>query len=137
MLLPKPRNTALALGTVKRGGVVSFEPQGPGVLFGALDPAKRRWYVPQELFNEYQWRQWEYSNYARDHYQRYVSSIREGDYYYDLYGNLITRGWLVFNNSQTQPRQFGSSVLKSRNFEGWFSGSGHLGRLQGPAPLRP
>ena len=25
----------------------------------------------------------------------------EGDYYYDLYGNLITRGWLVFNNSQT------------------------------------
>ena len=29
-------------GTVKRGGVVSFEPQGAGVLFGALDPAKRR-----------------------------------------------------------------------------------------------
>ena len=109
-------------GTVKRGGVVSFEPQGPGVLFGSLDPAKRKWYVPQELFNEYQWRQWEYSNYARDHYQRYVSAIREGDYYYDLYGNLITRGWLIFNNSQTQPRQFGSSVLKSRNFEGWFSG---------------
>ena len=106
-------------GTVKRGGVVSFEPQGPGVLFGSLDPAKRKWYVPQELFNEYQWRQWEYSNYARDHYQRYVSAIREGDYYYDLYGNLITRGWLIFNNSQTQPRQFGSSVLKSRNFEGW------------------
>ena len=51
----------------------------------------------------------EYSNYARDHYQRYVSAIREGDYYYDLYGNLVTRGWLVFNNSQTQP---GSSALR-------------------------
>ena len=32
------------LGTVKSGGVLSFEPQGPGVMFGALDPAKRRWY---------------------------------------------------------------------------------------------
>jgi hypothetical protein len=110
------------LGTVKRGGTISFEPQGPGVLFGALDPAKRKWYVPQELFNEYRWRQWEYSNYAREPYQRYVSAIREGDYYYDLYGNFITRGWLIFNNSQSQPRQFGSSVLKSNNFEGWFSG---------------
>ena len=40
------------LGTVQQGGAVSFEPQGSGVLFGALDPAKRKWYVPQELYNE-------------------------------------------------------------------------------------
>ncbi len=39
------------LGTIKQGGGVYFEPQGPGVLFGALDPAKRRWYVPEELYN--------------------------------------------------------------------------------------
>ena len=110
------------LGTVQRGGEVSFEPMGPGVLFGALDPAQRRWYVPQELFNEYQWRQWEYSNYARQHFERYVSIVTEGDSFYDLYGNYITRGWVIYNNSQTQPRQFGSSLLKASRFQNWFSG---------------
>ena len=43
------------LGTVKRGGRVSFEPTGPGVLFDALDPVIRKWYVPQELYAEYGW----------------------------------------------------------------------------------
>ncbi|MEE3257741.1 MAG: hypothetical protein VX293_00890, partial [Candidatus Latescibacterota bacterium] len=109
------------LGQVKRGGVVSFAPEGSGVMFGALDPALRKWYVPQELFNEYQWRQWEYSNYARDHFRSYVSTTLEGDHYYDLYGNYITHGWLIFNNSQTQPRQFGSSVLKAGRFNSWFN----------------
>ena len=51
------------LGDVKRGGRVSFEPTGPGVLFDALDPVVRKWYVPQELYAEYGWRQREYSNY--------------------------------------------------------------------------
>ncbi len=110
------------LGDVRRGGEISYEPRGPGVLFGALDPAVRKWYVPQELYSEYRWKQWEYSNYARQHYQRYVNIAREGDYYYDLYGNFITRGWLIFNNSQSQPKQFGSSVLKNDSFNGWFSG---------------
>ena len=110
------------LGSVKRGGELSYEPQGPGVLFGALDPAVKKWYIPQELYNEYRWRQWEYSNYARSPYQRYVDSALEGDYFYDLYGNFVTRGWLIFNNSQRQPEQFGSSVLKSTNFQNWFSG---------------
>ncbi|NKB69737.1 MAG: hypothetical protein GKR89_21920 [Candidatus Latescibacteria bacterium] len=109
------------LGTVKRGGTLSFEPQGSGVLFDAMDPAKRKWYVPQELYSEYRWRQWEYSNYARDYYQNYVSVVNEGDYFYDLYGNYITQGWLVFNNSQTQPKQFGSSVFKGNQFAGFFN----------------
>jgi hypothetical protein len=116
------QNYGTRLGTVKHGGLVTFEPQGPGVLFGALDPAMKRWFMPQELYNEYGWKQWEYSNYAREHFERYVSITREGDYYYDLYGNFVTRGWLIFNNSQTQPKQFGSSVLKASRFNGWFSG---------------
>ena len=37
---------------------VSYEPVGSGVLFDALDPAVRRWYVPQELFLLYRWKQW-------------------------------------------------------------------------------
>ncbi len=106
---------------VHRGGALTFEPTGPGVLFGALDPAVKKWYVPQELFREYQWKQWEYSNYARDHYQRYVSINLEGDYFYDIYGSYITRGWLIYDWSQTQPQQGGSNLFKTGRFQSFFS----------------
>ena len=87
----------------------------------ALDPAVRRWYVPQELYSEYHWRQWEYTNYARNPYERYVETTLEGDYFYDLYGNFLTRGWLIFNNSQSKPQQFGNVLFKSSRFQSWFS----------------
>ena len=106
---------------VRRSGELTFEPTGPGVLFGALDPAVKKWYVPQELFREYQWKQWEYSNYARDHYQRYVSTNLEGDYFYDIYGSYITRGWLIYDWSQTQPQQGGSNLFKTGRFQSFFS----------------
>ncbi len=106
---------------VQRGGEVSFAPYGPGVLFDALDPTIKKWHVPQELYNEYQWKQWEYSNYARQHYQRYVDINLEGDYYYDLFGSFVSRGWQIFSNSQTQPLQFGSTLFKSDKFNQWFS----------------
>ena len=109
------------MGRVKQGGEVHFSPQGPGVLFDALDPAVRKWYVPQELYNEYQWRQWEYSNYARDPYQRYVDTALEGDYFYDFFGNLVTRGWLIYDWQQDRPQQFGSSILKTNRFNQWFN----------------
>ena len=109
------------LGALQRGGEISYAPRGPGVLFGALDPAVRKWYVPQELYAEYAWTQWEYSNYARQHYERYVDIALEGDYYYDLYGNYVTHGWLIFNTSQSQPEQFGSSVFKANRFNAWFN----------------
>ena len=107
---------------VQRGGEVDFSPRGPGVLFDALDPALRKWYVPQELYNDYRWRQWEYSNYARREYQRYVPTYREGDYFYDFFGNYVTRGWLIYNNVQRQPEQRGSQIFKDANFGNWFSG---------------
>ena len=81
------QNYGTRLG-VQRGGEVSFEPRGPGVLFGALDPAIQKWYVPQELYYEFRWRQWEYSNYARDQYQRYINTNLEGDYFYDFFRQL-------------------------------------------------
>ena len=109
------------LGTVKRGGKVSFEPQGPGVLFDALDPAIRKWYVPQELYAEYGWKQWEYSNYARENYQRYVSTSLEGHYFYDLYGNFLTQGWLIFDWRQQNPQPFGSTLFKDGRFGSWFN----------------
>ena len=106
---------------VQRGGEVSYEPVGPGVLFGALDPAVKRWYIPQELFNEYRWKHWEYSNYARQHYQRYVNTALEGNYYYDVYGNLLTRGWLVYDWQRHQPGDLGNSIFKDNRYAGWFS----------------
>jgi len=109
------------LGTVKRGGKVSFEPTGPGVLFDALDPVIRKWYVPQELYAEYRWKQWEYSNYARDSYQRYVSTAIEGNYFYDVYGNYLTKGWLIYDWREENPQSFGSSLYKSGQYRQWFN----------------
>ena len=106
---------------VQRGGAVSFEPRGPGVVFGALDPTVKRWYVPQELYNEYRWRQWEYSNYARTHYQRYVNTALEGDYFYDFFGDYVSRGWLVYDWRQDQPQQEGSGIFKGSRFQDFFS----------------
>jgi hypothetical protein len=106
---------------VRRGGEVSYAPTGPGVLFDALDPAVKKWYVPQELFNEYQWRQWEYSNYARNQYQRYVNIALEGDYFYDLYGNYVTRGVLVYDWRVAAPQAAGSNLFKGDRYSGWFS----------------
>lgn len=106
----------------QRGGAVSFEPRGPGVMFGALDPSVKKWYIPQELYNDYGWRQWEYSNYAKDEYSRYVNINREGDSFYDFYGNLIGRGWLIYDWSQNQPEQLGSSIFQNARFDSWFNG---------------
>ena len=39
---------------------------------GALDPTVMRWYMPQELFDEYGRRQWRYTNYATEPYRRYI-----------------------------------------------------------------
>ena len=96
-------------------------PGGPGVLIGALEPALRTWYVPQELYHEFGWEQWHYSNYAKDLYDRYTDINLEGIRYYDIYGRYVTRGWLMYDWSQEQPKDFGSSVFKSPRFGGWFS----------------
>ena len=120
--VPEPRPADRRLQGTRIAGKLTFQPMGPGVLFGALDPAVRKWYVPQELYHQYRWKSWEYTNYARQLYQRYVGTNREGDTFYDLYGNYVTRGWLLYDWSQTQPQQDGSNVWKNSYFGGWFSG---------------
>ncbi|MEE3258543.1 MAG: hypothetical protein VX293_05000, partial [Candidatus Latescibacterota bacterium] len=67
------------------------------------------------------WQQWEYSNYARRHYQRYVDTALEGDYFYDFFGNYVGRGWLIYNNDQRQPLQKGNQLFKDARFRSWFS----------------
>ena len=106
---------------VQRGGDVSFEPKGAGVVFGALDPTVRRWYVPQELYNDYQWRQWEYSNYARYPYERYVDSRINGEYFYDSFGDFLNFGWLIYDWRQDQPQAQGSGLYKDARLNSWFS----------------
>ena len=118
--LPAQEDFGSRLG-VRRGGEVFYDPTGPGVLFDALDPAVKKWYVPQELFNEYQWRQQDYTNYARRHYARYVNTDQEGEYFYDLYGNYITRGQLIYDWSIAAPQTAGSSLFKTNRFQDWFT----------------
>ena len=108
------------LGT-RRGGAVTFEPRGSGVLSDALDPTVKRWYIPQELYNEYQWKTWEYTNYARNPYQRYVNTALEGDYFYDVYGNYVTRGWLIYDWRVESNTPQGNSILQDGRYVSWFS----------------
>ena len=105
----------------QRAGEVSWEPGGPGVLFDALTPTLHHWYIPQELHAEYRWRQWEYTNYARYPYERYVNTLLEGDYFYDFYGDLVSRGWLIYDWRQDQPKPEGSSLFKTSQFERWLT----------------
>jgi len=106
---------------IRRGGEVYYEPVGPGVLFDALDPAVKKWYVPQELYYEYQWIQGAYTNYARSAYQRYVNISQEGDYFYDLYGNYLTRGRLVYDWRVSTPQTGGSDLFKTNIYQNWFN----------------
>jgi hypothetical protein len=88
---------------------------------GALAPNRRKWYLPQNLYQEYRWKGWEYSNYARDRYERYVDIVLEGRQHYDLFGNYISRGFSIYDWTENAPQRQGSSIFKSPNFSGWFN----------------
>ena len=96
-------------------------PQGGRPMLEVVDPLIRKWYLPQELYAEYRWRQWESTNYAREFYGRYVETDLAGDYFYDLYGNFLTQGWLIFNAGQTSPAESGHVLFKGQKFSEWFS----------------
>ena len=80
---------ALVLWAISGGAAAAQIGRSPGA--EALEPAMRRWYVPQELVAEHHWRQWSATNYARAPYQRYVSANIEGDYFYDAFGTSSIR----------------------------------------------
>jgi len=105
----------------RQGDRTVYSAAGTHIQIGALDPAVQRWYLPQELFREYGRRQWEYLNYAGEYYRRYLERSQEGTYFYDFYGDLITRGWLIYNWRQTQPLTFESSAItKDARYVNWF-----------------
>jgi hypothetical protein len=88
---------------------------------GAMVPVVRKWYLPQNLYYEYRWRGWEYSNYAREPYQRYVGTLLNGERLYDPLGNYIARGWEIYDWTENNPQAFGSAIFKSPRFNTWFS----------------
>ena len=87
---------------------------------GALAPNRRKFYLPQNLYHEYSWRGWEYSNYARDEYERYVDIQLEGNRHYDLFGNYIARGWTIYDWTENNPLRQGSGIFKSPRYSSWF-----------------
>ena len=85
-------------------------------------PSLKKWYMPQEVANHYRW-QWEAgTNYAHERYLRYLSTDQEGDNHYDLYGRLLTRGWLIYDWQQSQPRTSEGNLLhKTDRYKDLFS----------------
>ena len=43
-----------------------------------ITPTMRKWYLPQTLYDIYGWKNWEYTNYARDRYERYTDIVLQG-----------------------------------------------------------
>ena len=94
---------------------------GAQVHDGALAPVLRKWYLPQQLYYEFRWRGWEYTNFSREQYQRYIDRDLDGTRQYDPFGNYISRGWLVYNWTERNPIVGGSSVSKQRRFRNFFN----------------
>ncbi|MEE3259299.1 MAG: hypothetical protein VX293_08810 [Candidatus Latescibacterota bacterium] len=88
--------------------------------FDPLIPTLRKWYVPHDLYNIYDWGGYKYTNYAKEPYERYVSTQLEGLGLYDIFGNWVTRGWRIYEWRQQQPLAFGSTVFKDGRFGQWF-----------------
>jgi hypothetical protein len=86
-----------------------------------LVPSLRKWYLPQRLYEIYEWKPEEYSNYALEPYQRYTPIALEGLRYYDQYGNLITKGWQVYGWSEEYPQDLGSGIYKDPKFISFFN----------------
>jgi hypothetical protein len=102
-------------------GMSGREPKGVALYESSMTPVQRKWQYPQSLYHFYRWTGEDYSNYARNHYERYVSIELEGFRQYDMYGNYISRGFEVYDWSIDSPETFGSSVRKGPKFSSWFS----------------
>lgn len=105
----------------RSNGELVYAAEGPGTLMEAADPLIQKRYLPQELYREYGWRSWDYTNYATNPYKVFVDPNLWGDNFYDVYGNFLTRGWLVYNWTEEHPRiSEGSRVLKRGEYSGFF-----------------
>ena len=96
---------------IRESGRAIYYSAAPSLRTDAFVPSLKKWYMPQEVANHYRWR-WEAgTNYAHERYLRYLSTDQEGDNHYDLYGRLLTRGWLIYDWQQSQPRTSEGNLL--------------------------
>ena len=130
MLAATPRESNAQRAT---GFENPYYTSGAEVAPATLVPTVRKWYLPQRLYSLYDWRQEQYSNYARKPYERYNDVFLEGSPFYDVYGNYITQGWQVYNWTEDYPNQNGSSISKDPRFTSWFNNiliaSSHTGQF--------
>ncbi len=104
------------------GGRLLYRTPGVSNYMDALDPAIQRWYLGPAHFSEYGRQQWSYTNWAKRRQQRYVNAGLEGDYYYDFFGDLVTRGWVVYSWQQVQPVISSSSrIVSASRYHNWFN----------------
>ena len=107
---------------IRESGRAIYYSTAPSLRPDAFVPSLKKWYMPQEVANHYRW-QWEAgTNYARERYLRYLASEQEGVNHYDLYGRLLTRGWLIYDWQQSQPRTSEGNLLhKTDRYKDLFS----------------
>ena len=111
---------ALAEG-LQSGFLNPYVTSGVRISPQTITPTMRKWYLPQTLYDIYGWKNWEYTNYARDRYERYTDIVLQGQRFYDIYGNYITRGWKIYEWAQQHPTETGSAIDKSVEFNNWFN----------------
>ena len=106
---------------IRESGRAIYYSTAPSRRTDAFVPSLKKWYMPQEVANHYRWR-WEAgTNYAHERYLRYLSTDQEGDNHYDLYGRLLTRGWLIYDWQQSQPRTSEGNLLhKTERYKSLF-----------------
>ena len=95
---------------IREGARVSYYPAAPGIDGSTFVPSLKKWYRPRRIANQYRWR-WEETNYAVERYLRYLATNQEGEHQYDLYGRLLTRGWLIYDWQQSRPRTSEGNLL--------------------------
>lgn len=85
-------------------------------------PALYKWYGPRHLSTGYQrpWYQDQLTNYAQQHYQRYLNAGLEGDEWHDAFGRRLGRGWLVYTWEQEQPGRNGSRIRQGSFYSSVF-----------------
>ena len=106
---------------IRESGRAIYYSAAPSLRPDALVPSLKKWYMPPEVAHHYRWR-WEAgTNYARERYLRYLAIDQEGDNHYDLYGRLLTRGWLIYDWQQSQPRTSEGNLLhKTERYKDLF-----------------
>ena len=98
----------------QRWGLATINPYGETFETDYVSPALHKWYQPRYLPESYMspWYNPQ-TNYARDSYARYLSSLLEGEEAYDTFGNPLGRGWMVYSWTQEQPGPRGSVIDKN------------------------